>query len=62
LKIGDEVTISDLAFDGDLTTDLPSDTVVLRVIEIQDVEIVQEDIGAAVEPEVIGQKSDDDEE
>ena len=59
LKIGDEVTIADLAFDGDLTTDLPSDTVVLRVVEVQEVEIVQEDIGAAGEPEVIGQKDDD---
>jgi large subunit ribosomal protein L25 len=61
LKIGDEVTIADLAFDGDLTSVLPSETVVLRIIEVQDVEIVQEDVGAAVEPEVIGQKADDDE-
>lgn len=61
LKIGEEVTIADLAFDADLTSVLPSDTVVLRVSEIQEVEIEQEDIGAAVEPEVIGQKDDDEE-
>lgn len=59
LNIGDEVTIADLHFDGDVTTDLPSDTVVLRVIEVQDVEIEQEDAGDGVEPEVIGR---DDEE
>ena len=61
LKIGDEVTIADLAFDGDLTSVLPSETVVLRVTEAQEVEIVQEDVGAAAEPEVIGQKADDEE-
>lgn len=59
LNIGDEVTIADLHFDGDVTTDLPSDTVVLRVIEVQDVDIEQEDAGDGVEPEVIGR---DDEE
>ena len=59
LKIGDEVTIADLSFDADLTSVLPSETVVLRVSEAQDVEIVQEDIGAAVEPEVIGRSADD---
>lgn len=59
LNIGDEVTIADLHFDGDVTTDLPSDTVVLRVIEVQDVEIEQDDAGDGVEPEVIGR---DDEE
>jgi large subunit ribosomal protein L25 len=61
LKIGDEVTIADLSFDADLTSVLPSDTVVLRVSEAQDVEIVQEDVGAAVEPEVIGRSADDEE-
>jgi large subunit ribosomal protein L25 len=61
LKIGDEVTIADLAFDGDLESVLPSDTVVLRIVESQDVEIVQEDVGAAVEPEVIGRKVEDEE-
>ena len=59
LKIGDEVTIADLSFDGEVTTDLPSDTVVVRIVEPQeDVDIVQEDVGAAVEPEVIGRKAD----
>ncbi|NQV28740.1 MAG: 50S ribosomal protein L25 [Rhodopirellula sp.] len=62
LKIGDQVTIADLAFDGDLTTSLPSDTVVLRVVEVKDVEIVQEDIGAAAEPEVIGRAKEDEDE
>ena len=61
LKIGDEVTISDLAFDGDLKSVLPGETVVLRITEAQDVEIVQEDVGAAVEPEVIGRKVEDEE-
>jgi large subunit ribosomal protein L25 len=61
LKIGDEVTIADLAFDGDLESVLPSNTVVLRIVEAQDVEIVQEDVGAAVEPEVIGRKVEDEE-
>lgn len=59
LKIGDEVTIADLSFDADLTSVLPSDTVVLRITEAQEVEIVQEDVGAAVEPEVIGRSADD---
>lgn len=62
LKIGDEVTIADLAFDADLTSVLPSDTVVLRISEPQEVEIEQEDVGAAVEPEVIGRGADDDDE
>jgi large subunit ribosomal protein L25 len=61
LKIGDEVTIADLAFDGDQKSILPGETVVLRIVEVQDVEIVQEDVGAAAEPEVIGQKADDEE-
>ena len=61
LKIGSEVTIADLAFDSDLTSVLPSDTVVLRVVEAQDYEIVQEDVGAAVDPEVIGRKADEEE-
>lgn len=59
LKIGEEVTIADMSFDGNVETDLPGDTVVLRVIEVQDVEIVQEDVDGAAEPEVIGQKDDD---
>tara|TARA_R110002072_G_scaffold927_1_gene7408 strand:- start:76971 stop:77591 length:621 start_codon:yes stop_codon:yes gene_type:complete len=62
LKIGDEVTIADLAFDADLTSVLPSDTVVLRISEPQEVEIEQEDVGAAVEPEVIGRSADGDDE
>lgn len=59
LSIGDEVTIADLHFDGDVTTDLPSDTVVLRVVEVQDVEIELEDAGDGVEPEVIGRDDDE---
>ena len=62
LKIGDEVTIADLSFDADLKSVLPSDTVVLRISEPQEVEIEQEDIGAAVEPEVIGRSEDDEDE
>ena len=59
LKIGSEVTVADLALGAGVTTELPSDTVVLRVIEVQDVEIEQEDVDAAAQPEVIGEKSDD---
>lgn len=60
LKIGDEVTIADMSFDSNVTTDLPGDTVVLRVSEVQEVEIVQEDVEGAAEPEVIGEKDDED--
>lgn len=59
LKIGDEVKIADMSFDDNVKADLPGDTVVLRVVEVQEVEIVQEDVGAAAEPEVIGQKAED---
>lgn len=59
LNIGDEVTIADLHFDGDVNTDLPGDTVVLRVIEVQDVEIETEDTGDGAEPEVIGRDDDE---
>jgi len=59
LKIGDEVTIADMSFDDNVNTDLPGDTVVLRVSEVQEVEIVQEDVDGTAEPEVIGQKDDD---
>ncbi|MBL6706880.1 MAG: 50S ribosomal protein L25 [Planctomycetaceae bacterium] len=62
LKIGDEVTIADLAFDADLTSVLASDTVVLRISEPQEVEIEQQDVDAAGEPEVIGRSATDEDE
>jgi large subunit ribosomal protein L25 len=62
LKIGDSVTIADLEFPDKVDVSLPDDTVVLRVTEAQDIEIEAEDVSAALEPEVIGRKSDDEEE
>lgn len=59
MKIGSEFTVADLSLSSGITAELPGDTVILRVVEVQDVEIEQEDVGAAVEPEVIGQKDDD---
>ena len=59
LKIGAEVTIADLSFDPDVRTDLPADTVVVRVVEHQEFEIELEDVRSPVEPEVIGRKEDD---
>lgn len=59
LKIGDEVTVADLDLPEGTQTEVAGDTVILRVNEVQDVDIVQEDISAAAEPEVIGAKSDD---
>ena len=59
LKIGDEVTVSNLDLPEGTETEVPGDTVILRVNEVVDVDIVQEDVSAAAEPEVIGAKSDD---
>ena len=59
LSIGDEVTVADLDLPEGTETEVPLDTVILRINEVQDVYIVQEDITAAAEPEVIGAKSDD---
>ena len=61
LKIDDTVTVSDLELPEGTTTEVPGDTVVLRVNEIQDIDIEEDDIAAAIEPEVIGAKPDDDE-
>lgn len=60
LGIGDEVTVADLDLPEGTETVVPLDTVILRINEIQDIDIVQEDITAAAEPEVIGAKADDD--
>lgn len=61
LRIGDEVTVGDLQLPEGVTCNLPDDSVVVRVSEAMDVDIVQEDIGAAAEPEVIGRAGEDDE-
>lgn len=61
LKIGSEVTVADLGLEEGVKAALSDDAVVVRVTEAQDVEIVQEDVGAAVEPEIIGRKKDDEE-
>lgn len=63
LKIDDTVTIADLGFPEKVTVELPDDTVVLRVSEAQDIDIEEEeDASAALEPEVIGRKSEDEDE
>ena len=59
LHIGDQVTVADLTLPEGITCNLPEDTVVLRITKAQDVEIVQEDVSAAAEPEVIGRSADD---
>jgi large subunit ribosomal protein L25 len=59
MKIGDTVTIADLEFPDTVSVELPDDTVVLRVSEAQDIDIEAEDVSAALEPEVIGRKSED---
>jgi len=62
LKIGDTVTVRELGLPADSHPDTPDDAVVLRVVEIQDVDISEEDISAAIEPEVIGRKPDEEQE
>lgn len=59
LKIGDSVTIADLELPGKVSVELPDDTVILRVNEVQDIEIEAEDVSSALEPEVIGRESED---
>jgi large subunit ribosomal protein L25 len=59
LRIGDKVTVGDLPLPESASVDLPADTVVVRVAEAHDVEIVQEDLSSGAQPELIGQKSDD---
>ena len=59
LTIGDTVTIADLELPDEVSVELPDDTVVLRVSEAQDIDIEEEDVSAALEPEVIGRKSED---
>ena len=59
LAIGDEVTVGDLDLPDGVTTEVAADTVVLRVVAAQDVDIVQEDVLAAAEPEVIGKAKDE---
>ena len=61
LRIGDKVTVADLDLPEGATVDIPDDSVVLRLSEAQDVEIVQEDLSSGAQPELIGAKSDDDE-
>lgn len=59
MKIDDSVTVADLELPDGTTTEVPDDTLVLRVNAVVDIDIVQEDVSAAAEPEVIGAKSDD---
>ena len=59
LRIGDQVTVADLDLPEGVTCNLSGDSVVVRVTEAQDVEIVQEDVSAAAEPELIGRSADD---
>ncbi|MBI1314338.1 50S ribosomal protein L25 [bacterium] len=61
LHIGDQVTVADLVLPEGVTCNLPADSVVVRLHEAKDVEIVQEDVGAGVEPELIGRAADEDE-
>ncbi len=61
LRIGDQVTVADLALPEGVTCNLPGDSVVVRINEVKDVEIVQEDVTAAGQPELIGRASDDEE-
>ena len=65
LRIDDTVTVSDLTLPEGVTTEVPGDTVVLRINAIQDIDlddIVQEDISAGAQPEVIGAKAEEDDE
>ena len=62
LKIDDTVTIADLDFPDKVTVELPDDTVILRVNEVHDIEIEAEDVSSALEPEVIGRESEDEDE
>ncbi|MDA0587602.1 MAG: 50S ribosomal protein L25 [Planctomycetota bacterium] len=62
LKIDDTVTIADLDFPDKVSVELPDDTVILRVNEVQDIEIEAEDVSSALEPEVIGRESEDEDE
>ena len=62
LNIGDTVTVADLGLPPDSHPGTPDDAIVLRVVESQDVDIDEEDLSAAIEPEVIGRKPEEEEE
>lgn len=59
LRIGDKVTVADLTLPESASIDLPGDTVVVRVAEAHEVEIVREDLSSGAQPELIGQKTDE---
>lgn len=61
LKIGDSITVSDLEFPKEVTVSLDLDTVVVRVIEPVELDIEEEDVAAAIEPELIGRPADEEE-
>ena len=61
LRIGDQVTVADLTLPEGVTCNLPGDSVVVRINEVKDVEIVQEDVMAAGQPELIGRAADEEE-
>ena len=58
LQIGDQVTVAELSLPDGVTCNLPAETVVVRVTEAKDVEIVQEDVSAAAEPELVGRSAE----
>jgi large subunit ribosomal protein L25 len=64
LRIDDTVTVADLTLPEGATTEVPGDTIVLRINVVQDIDIdlVQDDMSAGVQPEVIGAKADEDDE
>ncbi|MHC4875224.1 MAG: 50S ribosomal protein L25 [Planctomycetota bacterium] len=62
LRIGEQLTVADLTLPEGVTCNLPGDSVVVRVTEAKDVEIVQEDVSAAAEPELIGRSAEPDDE
>jgi large subunit ribosomal protein L25 len=64
LRIDDTVTVSDLELPEGVSTDVPGDTIVLRINVVQEIEldIAQEDMSAGAQPEVIGAKTEEDEE
>jgi large subunit ribosomal protein L25 len=63
LKIDDTVTVADLGLPDDCTTEVPLDTVVVRINEVAELDDEEETSdGAGLEPEVIGRKAEDEEE
>jgi large subunit ribosomal protein L25 len=59
MRIDDTVTVSDLELPEGATTEVPGDTVVLRINAVQEIDIVQEDASAGAQPEVIGAKDEE---